>query len=65
VTFCNWCGRTHRLTTNPFKDVSRVDQESDPRRRRRAMTEDELTRLLEITAQSAMRYSDPKLTARD
>ncbi len=50
VTFANWCVRTHRLASNPFKDVPRADEEADPRRRRRAMTEAELARLIEVAA---------------
>src|SRR5262249_36361879 len=48
VSFCNWCVRTGRLTTNPFKGVPKANEAADPRRRRRAMTEAELVRLLEV-----------------
>ena len=46
--FGNWCIRNHRLVTNPFEDVPRADVKSDRRRTRRALTEDELTKLLDV-----------------
>lgn len=48
VCFGNWCRRTHRLTTNPFADLPRADQKSDRRHHRRALTEEELNRLLKV-----------------
>ena len=44
--FCTWCVRNGRLSVNPLKVVSKADEASDRRRQRRAMTEDELKRLL-------------------
>ena len=37
-----------RLSSNPFKGVPKADEKADPRRRRRAMTEAELVRLLDV-----------------
>jgi integrase len=38
----------HRgLTSNPFRGVPKADEKADPRRKRRAMTEAELVRLLD------------------
>jgi integrase len=48
VSFCNWCVAVGRLSTNPFKGVPRANEAADPRRRRRAMTEAELVRLLDV-----------------
>ena len=48
VSFCNWCLAVGRLTTNPFKGVPKANEAADPRRRRRAMTEGEFTRLLDV-----------------
>jgi integrase len=48
VSFINWCAANGRLTTNPFKGVARADEKADPRRKRRAMTEPELARLLDV-----------------
>lgn len=45
--FANWCCRTQRLVENPFLHVPRADSRSDIRRQRRALTEDELQRLIE------------------
>jgi integrase len=47
IAFGNWCVANGRLTANPFTGISRADEKADPRRRRRAMTEDELKRLLD------------------
>ncbi len=48
VSFCNWCVAVGRFSTNPFKGVPKANEAANPRRRRRAMTEAELTRLLEV-----------------
>jgi hypothetical protein len=48
VTFCNWCVETGRMTANPIKSVPKADERADRRRQRRAMTEGELTRLLDV-----------------
>ncbi len=47
VTFINWCVRAGRLTHNPLLAVAVADQRADTRRQRRALTEDELARLLD------------------
>jgi len=46
VAFCNWCVETDRLVANPLKGLCKADVRSDRRRVRRALTEDELRRLL-------------------
>jgi len=48
VTFGNWCVRNQRLLSNPFASVPKADEKSDPRRKRRSLDEDELTRLLAV-----------------
>jgi len=48
VTFGNWCVRNRRLLGNPFADVPKADVNADRRRQRRALTEDELCRLLDV-----------------
>ena len=50
VGFCNWCMKTRppRLLANPFSKVPKADEKADPRRTRRALTEAELTRLLDV-----------------
>ena len=48
VAFCNWCIQTGRLLFNPFDKVSKANEEIDPRRKRRALTENELIRLLDV-----------------
>ncbi len=47
VAFANWAKRTKRLPENPFDDVPKADANVDCRRCRRAMSEDELRRLLD------------------
>ena len=49
VAFCNWCMETGRLMVNPFAKVAKAAEDVDPRRQRRALTEDELRRLLDVT----------------
>ena len=45
--FANWCAKTNRLLNNPLSSVPKADAKADCRRKRRALTEDELTRLLD------------------
>jgi len=49
VAFANWAVRARRLGENPFAYVPKADAKADRRRKRRALTEDELTRLLDAT----------------
>jgi integrase len=46
--FANWCVEAGRLIRNPFDGITKADEKADPRRRRRAMTEAELVRLLDM-----------------
>jgi integrase len=48
VGFCNWCVQTRRLTHNPFAAVPKANEKIDLRRKRRALTEAELTKLLRV-----------------
>src|SRR5262249_6015885 len=48
VSFCNWCVATDRLASNPLGAVPKANEKADPRRQRRALTEEELTRLLAV-----------------
>ena len=48
IGFGNWCVRNHRILSNPFTDVPKADAKADCRRKRRAITEAELTRLLDV-----------------
>src|SRR5262249_2380699 len=48
VAFCNWCVDSDRLPANPFARIPKANEKADPRRRRRAMSEDELVRLLAV-----------------
>jgi site-specific recombinase XerC len=44
IAFANWCADPSigRLSSNPFKGVTKADEKADLRRRRRSMTEAEL-----------------------
>ena len=46
--FCAWCVQTERLASNPLARTAKADEKSDQRRQRRAMTEAELLRLLQV-----------------
>jgi len=48
TAFANWSIETNRVVANPFAKVSRADERADCRRKRRAMTEAELVRLLDV-----------------
>ena len=62
VMFANWCvsGSSPRLLSNPFSDVPKADTKSDPRRKRRSLTEAELVKLLDVapTPAAARRNDD-------
>lgn len=45
---CNWCVDTGRLAGNPLQRIARADETAGRRRQRRALTEDELRRLLDV-----------------
>jgi len=47
LAFANWCVRTRRLAANPLNGLSRADESLDRRRLRRALTEEELLKLLD------------------
>ena len=48
VTFCNWCMDTGRLIGNSIAAIGKLNVEMDRRRTRRAMSEADLTRLLDV-----------------
>jgi len=47
VAFCNWCVETHRLMSNPFGKVAKANEDADRRHERRAMTAEEIHKLLD------------------
>ncbi len=55
VAFCNWSVLTGRLVVNPFTRVKKADEESDPRRKRRSLTEAELVKLLDVARRRPLR----------
>lgn len=48
AAFAEWCRENGRMVTNPFDDIGKADERADRRRTRRALTEDELVRLLTV-----------------
>ncbi len=46
--FCNWCVQEGRLADNPIKNVPKANEKADRRRQRRALTENELVKLLNV-----------------
>jgi hypothetical protein len=46
-SFCTWLVDVGRLAGNPFSGLKKFDEEADSRRPRRALTDDELSRLIE------------------
>ena len=46
--FCAWCVQSGRLAVNPLTRIGKADENCDRRRQRRAMTEAELVKLLEV-----------------
>ncbi|WLD13114.1 tyrosine-type recombinase/integrase [Planctellipticum variicoloris] len=52
VMFANWCcsGTKPRMIGNPFTSVPKANVKTDRRRQRRALTEDELQRLIAVAA---------------
>jgi integrase len=47
MAFCNWGVETDRMAANPLARLCKADEHADPRKKRRALTEVELTRLFE------------------
>ena len=48
-SFCNWCVATQRLLRNPLVGLERRNTEVDIRHPRRALTPDEISRLIVVT----------------
>ena len=46
--FCGWCVQTERFSVNPLARIAKADEKCDRRRQRRAMTEPELLKLLQV-----------------
>ncbi|MCL4194170.1 MAG: tyrosine-type recombinase/integrase [Thermoguttaceae bacterium] len=46
--FCNWCVETGRMLNNPFARMPNASEEADRRRQRRALTDAELVKLLDV-----------------
>ncbi|MCA9287861.1 MAG: tyrosine-type recombinase/integrase [Phycisphaerales bacterium] len=64
LAFLGWCERTGRLRESPVRSLPRLNEAKDRRRERRAMTEDEVARLIQATRESgrALFYLTAALT---
>jgi integrase len=62
VAFCNWLVTVERMTVNPFgsgkSSVPRANERADPRRKRRALTPDELARLIDAARNAPKRRQE-------
>ncbi len=65
-SFCKWCVATDRLLSSPLKGLERLNPETDVRHPRRALTPDEISRLVEAARNSGERVQNlhPELRAR-
>lgn len=50
IAFCNWCVESDRLMANPLARLHAADERSDRRKQRRALTVEEIGRLLAAAA---------------
>ena len=57
-SFCNWCVTTKRMTSNPLLGLERLNTETDVRRKRRALTSEEVGRLIESARTSRKRIQE-------
>jgi len=48
IAFCNWAVRAGRMLANPLVTVPKADEAADCRRQRRALSEAELVKLLDV-----------------
>ena len=48
VAFLNWCLRVGRVGSNPLEVLPKLDEDRDRRRVRRALTDEEVARLMEV-----------------
>jgi integrase len=55
VAFASWCVKTGRLPNNPLKVVAKLDERKDRRRVRRALSDEELARLLAVAGERGRR----------
>ena len=62
IAFLNWNVRTERLASNPCQYIPKVDETRDKRVKRRALTEDELRRLITSSGQRGNFYLVAALT---
>ena len=62
VAFVNWCVKSGRVAENPLRIIPKLDEQKDRRRVRRAMSDDELIRLLDAAGPRRLVYLTAALT---
>ena len=55
-SFCQWAVKARRLDSNPVEYVERTDETGDRRRKRRALTPDEVQRILAVAGPRRLIY---------
>ncbi len=56
AAFVNWCLKSGRIAENPLRIIPKLDERKDRRRVRRAMSDDELIRLLDAAGPRRLVY---------
>ncbi len=62
VAFVNWCVKSGRMAENPLRIIPKLDERKDRRRVRRAMSNDELIRLLDAAGPRRLVYLTAAMT---
>jgi len=61
--FGSWLFKTHRLPFDPFSTLERRNEAADPRHTRRALTPDEVARLIEVAPEGPLQRARRHVTA--
>jgi integrase len=59
ISFFEWAVKSERLLKNPLKAIKKLNEDTDRRKRRRSLTEEELTRLIRVTRDSVRNAKIP------
>ncbi len=62
IAFVNWCVKSGRVAENRLRVISKLDERKDRRRVRRAMSDDELIRLLDAAGPRRLVYLTAAMT---
>lgn len=56
ISFLNWCVKSGRVESNPLLSLARLNEQKDRRRERRALSQDDFERLLEVAGARRLAY---------